>query len=262
MEAPEIKEVAPSEVTPKVVYDKSLQSPGVPYTVNVDAQKLGDLMRELGIPNEQIESTRITIKRRLLGVVGRFNALTGNITIGTDYFWELKNNVLKRASEIAEQKRAPKREEFKDTLYTKRLAYYLAAAPYERGVKFANNLIERGIARKAGAVLIHETQHKIDRKNLPLQARKFASYSGVFGLSVALPMLMFKEMGIDLRRLSPDAQVLIGGLQINLGLLGIELAYLVDPAELSANKVEKEKQNLPVWRNLITISPKIRETTT
>ena len=227
-------EVQKTPVKPIIKYDASLQKEDVPYTVNVDAEKCGILLHELGMPDRKIRKTKIVLGRRseyLNRNRGEYSITTGRIDIYCDGIWELFQRHLKQTEQIAtgERKDEPKFS----LLYTKKLVRYLKTAPPERSMRFTSKLIGQAVNRNLGHVLLHESQHaaefrKIGRMVLNLAFRFFVS-----------PIQRNTLMLSGVPSYKAD-----------------KIAHDSIPYEKRAEQFAIANRENPRWHNLITITPK------
>lgn len=203
--------------TPSVSYYESFEDPDVSYSVKVNKERVGEFLETLGLPNAQIESLRILVRKSNPGEHASFEYGNGEYTINVygDDVWEDYVDAMEQAMRLAYGLTAGDAD-FADLLYTDKLDGYLRITPAKRGLEFASKLLLRGTNRKLNSNLSHELGHLRDKA------------SGRFKL-----WFMFGEL-VDL----------------------LPLINKIDPIERSADAFELQFRNHHMWRDLIVIEPK------
>lgn len=256
---------------PTIAYDFKLNDPDVPYCVSVNKQRCVDFFRELGIEDEQIDLLKINILRRpqdkrldAWNVQGSYDRRLHSINIYTDGLWAIYNANLTKVS-LAEKNEHPElTPRLERLLHTKRLEPYLRVAPSERGSEFAKQLLGKAINRVATGIVIHESQHAKDIKDLKSEL----AYS-IFSQAIKRFFLWAVPLGSFLAIAKPiKGEISVDGLIIG-SMMGaitafvfykassfIPLDHPYNPFEIRARKAQRKYKNDPTFRDLITITPK------
>lgn len=258
-------EASESLAQPAVIYDESLFSPEVPYTVTVDAARCGTLFREFGMSDDRIKELTIVAKRKDPGVKGRWDSKNKNVIVATDWLWDTYEGCLALADKTARQNRRPIRDKFKRLLRTKntkRLYEYLTIAPPERGVTFADRLFSEGMNREVNALFLHEAKHALDSSDRILSLKSWLTFTGMFtssGVSFYLinrQAILAHEIPEQVRNifdLFPNYDLIPTFAAIGLS---VSIGVAIRPKERSAKKFERQHKHDPKWHNLVTIKPK------
>ncbi|MBI2074830.1 MAG: hypothetical protein HYT83_03285 [Candidatus Levybacteria bacterium] len=235
-----------------VEYDKSLES--APYEVSINTQQLTALFREFGMSDEDIAKHSVTLTRKFTPnmIAGLYNANSHKITIAFDPIWQEYQEALKLAKDIVNKRKSPNKSQFKKSgisnefLYTNRLPGYLAKAPPERGLQFAQKILLNALIREENSIILHESKHALDAKLRPEMIHQIVGPLTKWSGAVLLAM-----------------QLLAGHQFTTEEVIGtFVVSFLADnflqltPREQSAKKFEAELKNHPDWRSIITIKPK------
>lgn len=255
-----------SPVRPIIEYDPSLQKEDVPYSVRVDGEKCAELLRELGVKQDDINNTTIHLSPKAkeewiwgIGAAGKYDEKTNAIHIYTDNLWEIYGRYLMKADILASGVENPRLDtSFKGFLSTKRLSKYLKNAPRERGLEFAKKLIIKSTSKKGADVLVHESSHAADNSKSPKKtlltgiALGFARHGfGAFiGSGVGLALSRYSDVG-NIVSVGGAVTIYIAGT-----IFSVPLFYFLNPNEIRARKIEKKYKNSPIFRDLITFVPK------
>lgn len=261
---------------PEIVYDKSLEEPDIPYVINIDAQKVGELFMRVGMPPGDIEETRITVQRRHEPKAQLAYYLMGSneIVLAGDNIWAFFQEDFKLADEIASGTRRPSKfgVDFVPTLYTTRLGKYLATAPTERSTAFAQRLLQRGTERFTASLLAHEGKHRVDylANSKGFRAVHYsllaAHVSSFLAITAFCASFLESKVGT---RITPvvaeNFHFLVSGVSIGGGIgAGVlvrqvpsVILNLLNPIEIRARRAQEREKRNPKWKGLITIKPKM-----
>lgn len=241
---------------PDVEFDKSLED--APYVVSMNREQLAALLLEFGMSDEDVAKLRVVLTREFEpsepGVGGRYQPDAHRIIIAFNPLWEeyLKSQQL--SQKIVNKRLSPNKNRFKKILYTNKLPKYLAEAPPERGLQFAQKLLLNGLVRRQNEVLHHESSHALDIKSGRIKndfvhnilrtgaLSKFTDPLGavtiVGGWALGMP---------EAASLGASVIFISRLIELNLGLTG---------EEQSAKKFASSLKNNPSWRSIITVGPK------
>lgn len=253
----EVKNRLSANVYPVINYSVDLRNPSLPYKVNVDGQKCGELLQAFGMRDNQIQSVELFIERGQAVIDSsilngdkmlkgfRFGSgessyswsKDGPVPIGTlitlpvDWAWhvycwntEQIKHFTNSSKEIGLKLFNPKPGNVLPLFFTRRLEEYLKKLPREekeRGIQFADKLLLKGVSRFLSCVLAHEIKHALDFQGQQLN---------LFDLWLSLLMSSLKYAGLNLDR--------------------------INPSERRARKFSKEINKNPNYRFLVTIMPR------
>lgn len=211
--APEIQRQGP-----KLVVSEEVGAEDCPYNVNVDVQGVGELLKSVGIKDEEIPEITIALERsKPRGLVERLEGLEiagfyfrdeKRIALYTDTFWKQGRDLVADGNKIINE---PKIKKIASIPFSRsRLSWYLRVAPEDRARNFLERLGEIRTKRAVNRTLAHEVSHAEDfhtnadaavdyaykpsGSRLLRHAAKGAAVGGVsyLGLSVAAD-----QLGID-----------------------------------------------------------------
>lgn len=256
---------------PSVEYDRGLENPSVPYSVNINPNGIVDLLRDFRMPDADVAKLKIVVKRK--GSAGAsyngggtyFGPVSENpdkiITVYTDWVWDEYQKLMGKAEKISQGAEKPK-DQFKEFLVTKRLPVYLTQAPQERALQFADKLLQRATQRKLNSALLHEAKHALDDSEYELWRRPLHEEILAFGIpqlafnvayyELAGPQLADKPFYIYLAGL-------IGGMYATSKLTGVVLGKLgirLNAAERAADKFAQTYENNQHYRSIVSIKPR------
>ena len=256
---------------PSVEYDRGLQDPSVPYSVNVNPDGIVDLLRNFRMPDVDIAQLKIVVKRK--GSAGAsydsggtyFGPIKENpdkvITVYTDWVWDEYQKLMGKAERISQGAENPK-DQFKEFLVTKRLPVYLTQAPQERALQFADKLLQRAAQRKLNSALLHEAKHALDDSEYELWRRPLHEEALVFGVpQIAFNVAYYELFGSQLadKPFYIYLAGLIGGMYATSRLTGVVLGKLgirLNGAERAADKFANTYENHPQYRSIVSIKPR------
>lgn len=211
------------EIFPQVIYKADVLDAKVPYTINVNKNKLRQLLETVNVHEEAISRLTIVIGKNSKNETASFNysgkTKIAKINIYGDDAWEEYEEASKSAKEIVEKK-IKKTDRFENFLFTSKLPTYLSFAPKERGIAFADKLFRNGLNREINASLFHEIKHLTD--TMQGKYRFWFKFGKI--IDAITGVLIFLEK--------------------------------FDKAEKSAISFENQLKNDPKWRNILTIQPK------
>jgi hypothetical protein len=151
--------------SPRIIYEKDVLDPKVPYVINVDRVKLIRLLKSIGVNRKVIDRLTIAVGKNDESARASLEysreKKTGKISIHGDNSWEEYQGALVSARNISEGKEEGVNP-FEGFLFTKRLPSYLKGVPKERGIVFANKLFMNAVNRELSSDLLHEAKHLAD----------------------------------------------------------------------------------------------------
>lgn len=256
-----------SNAAPHVVYSSNLKD--FPYQVKIDSLKYGQLLKEIGMPEEEISILKTTVQRSAVwkgkGTAGFYDIKDRSVTLNCDWFEERVEAYSKWIKLILhENPKIPK--DLFQLLYTKKLPTYLEHCrnngEAERAEKFANKIIFNNLEREFNGIVIHEGKHAVDQCDPNLSAhyaRERKSQNAiVLSLFATYNWLLYNSPALILK----DYNAGLGGFVLSLffslvvsGYIGCELENKSD-VEYNANLAEKLYKNDPKRRDIISIKPR------
>lgn len=254
---------------PIVVFDKSLLD--APYSVDFNSFLARELFREFGMPADFVSKLMIVIKRNgsAYGTYYHggtpFGPIRENpdkiITLHVDGVWKEYQKNFETARRITQGEEKPE-DQFDDFLHTRKLTAYLAVTPSERGLKFADKLLQNVMKRKLNFTFLHKAKHALDDSEYELWRRPLLEEALAFGGPLLVFNLGWYVLQEYLNWGMPNNvyfPLWIGGNMATYYLTGAVLNKLnitLNPVQRSANEFAKQLENHPRWRYIVTITPK------
>lgn len=253
---------------PRIIVEPKIENWEVPYEVNWDPEKMGQLFLDMGLSEKQVSRVNIKFHRRALvnpfkvfgaEVAGAFNPISPNdITIYCDWFLrrlERDSATIERIANHSERSLVGgvDRRRLKRQVGTK-LVDYLQTVDSDRSVPFAENLLTNAYQRTLDSVLVHEAKHLLDFKQK--SPTVFASYglkvAAAYGTDFALRQAgLYDNVGFGVADKVLNNIVFVGAfLPVAIG------EYQIDPLEVRARNFEKQNRGNYEYRNMITITPR------
>ncbi len=235
-------EVQKPPIKPIIEYDESLKKENVPYTVNVDAEKCGLMLKELGISDSRITNIKIRLERKpFFPIRGKYNAPNDTIVIYTDPFW-------KKYSETGDGANKKTGQKIKEFLWTKTLQSDAA--------DIKPNQTNEQVKRSLVGIFLHQSKHAKDVRGEKLKSLRFVLRLGVLGaITGAVGALDF-----SLIKLIPGDMVkypLVG--VASLFSYPLPFYFVIEPYEIRARRFARDNRNDPRWQNILTITPKPKQ---
>ena len=228
----------------------------------LDADKCAEFMKTIGMGDEDIRKQTIILTRGEGKRGAMYNLGSSTVTVYTENIYRHFGGYYELAIEIVEGRRKPKKNQFNQFLYTRKLPEYLASAPSGRALAFSHKLLDNALAREINGSLLHEEKHAADSKKKHMRYLHYGS--GVGWLAWSLVMAGFSATALR------DNQILVDSDEVMLGTFALGVvAYssfaswvskyvgdVVDPMEFSASKLQEQLKNHPEWRNIVSFKPK------
>lgn len=242
-----------SFVKPQFIYGEYLRDQATPYSVEINEKEFGKLLCNLGLDDETIEKTKISIERSALlrpGTLGELNKLTGNITLYTDPTWNIYQGYIHAIGEILQNKEEYSEKDFDELFITRRVKDYIAKVDPERADKFLGKLTLRAVNRThMNFTALHELYHKFQLEDKPLLAKEL-----ILQMALMLPGVLATYNIINSEQ--EFNKYLFGGISIALYLLAPKVGYLISPMESGANKFAEETSHSFEFQSLVKIVAK------
>jgi hypothetical protein len=245
---------------PKVVFGLGEEAP---YRVSFDVEKYADFLEEFGLTEEKIRTHKLNLRRtnELYGDLNGFcNLETGETYLYCDNFWENFQKNKSRVEEIIKKRKKPRRNPFKDILYTRRLPKYLVTVEEERSLPFTRGLLLNGLNRNTNSCLLHEAKHFMEWSDDKLKREKFYKVGFLAGGAILPPLAVSVAMNIGQTEIrATDAPVFLsflGMMSVVSSWLGVYYSNFFLPGERRAYKFKRNLKNDPKWRDIIKIEPK------
>jgi hypothetical protein len=251
---------------PVVEIDPKLTSPKSKCYVDFDTKKFANLLAGMGVPQQEIERTRVVVASQGSGLfAAQYKKDKHEITINAGAMLKEYEKLSQRVREIisgSKKKRSIEPLSFPILTTTRLPGYLRSKAPPERKRMFAKRLLLQAIQRKLFALAIHEVKHLYDHTTNP---KKFKREQLVSGMKAGLGCAAFM-----LAQETALAAILHGkGFDYEFNIirmlfeqtLGTIWAYVVvyeyfDPLEKRARKFEEIMENRFRDWNFIKVEPR------
>lgn len=245
---------------PEVIYEDGVNNQDSPCTIEIDANLLGDLLRDHEILDSEIDQIRVLVKPRLdwawphlLGVAGTWNDESRDLEINAGIVKSFVAD-LRTSSEIATSEKQGKAKF--THIRTTRFPGYLVSAPPERTIGFARWLLEQKSENRLQSVLLHEVGHAVDyfagdaldtdRKS------RIINYLVGAGLIVSSFLIYHFSQNREIVRSINSAVITALYYKFILGVSGIE--YYFRPTEMYARDFSIWQQGDNRWNKLVKVS--------
>lgn len=232
---------------PNIILDEDYLSPDTPYTISIKTENIAQAVFDVAalipvsnhFPHAVIDDLQIVLTRFNPHKVAEYGTITSPeenaeessedvkkkvIKLQGDDIWESYNKSLESAKNIAERIEIPEWQ-FEEILTTRRMEKYLARAPKERGLMFAEKLLKEATNMNLSGYFIHELSHFVD---------------DLFGRYKSLDNLGYLRYVLGDRLFEK--------------LEGFFAP--IDPREVQAFKVEYTLRSKPQYRSLVSIQGK------
>lgn len=235
----------------RIVYDKELSLSDVPYSVTVDNQGLASFFRDAGIADDVIEKTTVKIERRPRSVIPAHDRTLASykkrdnvIIVYTDEIWNTYQRLIRK-----ERKNLKKKDFNPDTINETAKVSISGALDFNKAeqkaqqIKSMHDIALKKSLKELQQHFAHETKHLADFQNLLF----FSATRALYGVAAGGLFYLYALVAYPF---ISEPKLYISGLLVSL--IGHELAYLIDPAEIRANRFKNKMQDDPRWNSLVT----------
>lgn len=263
-----------SQAVPYLEYGSDWDVGERPYDVSVNLESSAELLRGLGMSEQQISDTGIVLWRRQSGLKrlfvpsfgrkvhagGSFNPQDGKVNVFTDWAWRdyqflsggVKEGIKKQIDEQETQFKGSPAEDF----YRSFMEFHT--------MLIAQPAVEAAVNERLSGVLLHELKHRRDWNDSGLRLRgRMMRRLVVLGCTAPAYFLVSQVTNglvIDHEHavLLKDFIRITGTIAVGFGLSipAMSLEYKVDPMEKSASRFSDQMMKEEKYKSLVSLTPK------